>query len=1484
MHYLISVMYQGYLTHIDSAELGTFIKDGYLHLQNRSVPSPVFLRDNQVFVKAVLKDYTVLDLNIQITEDVTISHGMFLQISHINPKESYQIFIQERDTLKGKHNLYQLAGDVIIGRGNTARIKSLVNTALSSEHAVIRKQGNGYLLEDISKKAGIYVNNFKCISNPLEMGDLIWCMGMSIVYMGEYIGVSEEPTVFLNPYEPPLTDLNEKPSKNETFERSPRIIRSLEQGEFEIDPPTQKNILKSPPLILSIGPSLTMSMAMLVSLGVTIFNASNGGSKTSIYTSGAMACSMLLGAIMWPTLLKKYRKKENEQLEILRQDKYSAYIQEVSSKLEQRYLRNQEIWNDHLAPTPEKVALYPTVFQKENNRLWERKPSDIDFLDMRMGIGDHPFEVDIKIPRQGFSIDEDELKSYPKRVLKQFETLKNVPVPMSLQREKVVGIFGNTQGAYEMMEAFMIQTMALHSPEEVKTVFLFSEYEKEYFLWAKELPSVWNNDRSLRFMATTVDEAHEVLTYVDERVSDENPSEIYIIFVSNKELLEKEKINQYIQSPENEKGVYGVFLSEKISGLPKNCNAIIRSFGERAGFYTRNLGENKYVSFKVDKVDKTLVKNFGESMMKVPFTLEAGKLGVPERVGFLEMYHCGNIQALNIEEKWLNNRSHKSLATPIGLSTGNVAFELDIHESYHGCHGLVAGTTGSGKTEFLQEFILSLMVNYSPKEITFVLVDFKGGDMARPFMKSSRPGSKNVQHVAATITNLSTNMLYRALTSLKAEIQYRQRVFNNSASQLEIDKIDINSYQQYMKEGKLTLPLPHLVVVIDEFAQLKTQFPEFLQELINVAQVGRSLGIHLILATQKPTGVVDPQIWSNSRFKVCLKVSDKQDSNEMLHSPLAASIKQPGRCYVQVGYDELFAEVQTGYSGLEYISSERFLNSDELSVDLVDYSATKITSKKLKSDQNKTDRTQIEAVVAEIKKVGDKLDFQSRLLWEPLLEEIVYLEDISVAVGKKEVIIGLVDDIKNQKQYPYTIDFSKLQHYVIYGMSGQGKTTLLQSILFQLFKKNSSAEVESYIFDFAGPTMKYYKNVEHVKGFSDASDESEIEEMLSHLTEEVEHRKELFQKEDCTTYKEYCKKKAMSQIVVIIDNFQPFTDRLYGMQDSLRQILANSLSCGITFMITSVSKSGISSKITEHLSNAIIYKMPDKFDYRDLFRAQVSVYPEDVVGRCLVAVGKDFCELQTALVVKTTTEAERVQFITSQLPEKKAEEIKKKVEIKEKATAEKKERAKANASKPVSSGTSAPVRKIELEDLDYTEGMFISGTDPAVVEQVFLKVSTQNPGEYYFTPDESGEFAKLGGKIVWEEQPLDVAIEEIADRIRNRETVPCEISYIHIPSFSEFFAIVSDTKLDLLILMLRKYPQYVKVITADTTQKLAPLINSEMYTHAVKQKQGIITNVSEMAGQILYLRNDLVPPKVNSGFKRSLYFNQGKWNALDVEG
>lgn len=256
------------------------------------------------------------------------------------------------------------------------------------------------------------------------------------------------------------------------------------------------------------------------------------------------------------------------------------------------------------------------------------------------------------------------------------------------------------------------------------------------------------------------------------------------------------------------------------------------------------------------------------------------------------MFGVGRIEDLNIAERWRSNDPVTSLAVPIGIGTDGAEFMLDLHQKYQGPHGLVAGTTGSGKSEFLLTYVLSLAVNFHPDEVAFLLIDYKGGGLAGAF--DDLQNQIHLPHLIGTITNLDGAAINRSLISIQSEVLRRQKIFNDAKSLAGEGTMDIYSYQRLYRSGVVKEPMPHLFIISDEFAELKQQQPDFLDQLVSIARIGRSLGVHLILATQKPAGVVTDQILSNTKFRVCLKVQDRADSMDMLKRPEAAELRETG--------------------------------------------------------------------------------------------------------------------------------------------------------------------------------------------------------------------------------------------------------------------------------------------------------------------------------------------------------------------------------------------------------------------------------------------------------------------------------------------------------------------------------------------------------------------------------------------------------------
>lgn len=1200
------------------------------------------------------KDLQIL-VNGEKPSNSLVCHGDYITVKNIKTNIQYHALFINFERMNISLDKYKVDSgkNLFIGRADESNICININNSVSRKHAAIRidTAGNAFI-EDLSRKTGVYLNGKRVISQKLSIFDEVYIMGTSIIYMKDYICVTRSNKCNLIKYtEFKVQEVIENNEENNYFARTPRIMRSLEDGNYVIDPPTPFHSLNKPPMFLTMGPSLTMSLGTLISLGVTLANLKDGGNSSYVLTSGVSTATMLMGSIMWPLIVNKYEKNKMVESNAFRKQRYLEYLQKCEKEIKEKYIRNLRVLNENLSPNADALVEFLDSDEKKL-RLWERSTNDEDFLNIRIGSGERTFDVNIQIPKEGFVLEKDELQDGPKNIFQKYSVLKDAPITIPFTKYKTIGMIGKRENILDISRVMALNICALHSYEDVKMVFVYDEKEEKDFEWIRELPHTWSNDRKIRYTATNKSEVHQVFSAIDEIVKEREEEEKenlphFVFFISNEKIIEGQNLLRYIENSNNNVGISSVFTYGNITLLPKDCSVIIQSDDNISGLYSQNNNNNRFINFKRDNIDTKKLEQFADKLSNLPLKINSKNLSIPEKVSFLQMYKVGNKNELNIEKLWFNNMSHKTLAAPIGIKAGGEVFELDIHEEYHGCHGLVAGMTGAGKSEFLQEFILSMLINYSPNEVSFVLVDFKGGDMARPFL--------NIPHLSAVISNLSGNILYRALVSFEAEIKRRQNLFNESAQKLGIDKIDINSYHRYFKEGKLKEALPHMVIVIDEFAQLKTQNPEFLSKLIDVAQVGRSLGIHLILATQKPSGVVDAQIWSNARFKVCLKVLDTQDSSEMIKRKDAALIKQPGRCYVQVGYDEVFECIQSGYSGAEYVPTDRFIEDDEITVDLTDNTAVPIRSCKDDIYKNKTGRSQLEEIVSEVINIGKKNNIKSRPLWCKPLENKIYLSDVIQMFGYEskennvtlKVNVGIVDLVPVQKQIPLEVDFIKDGNIALYGASGTGKTTFIQTLLYSLIEKYTPDQLNTYIFDFAGRTLKYFESAPHCGSVVFAGEDAEVESCIYGIENIIEERKVLFAENNCSSYEEYVSldNNKLPAVVVIVDNYTAFKDRYYNLEDEFIKIISTGKAYGVFVLVTGNNKNSINYKVADHISRSFALTLNDRHDYSSIFNGSIEITPEAVKGRGVTIINDCITEYQTAIVVKADNESDRIERI-----------------------------------------------------------------------------------------------------------------------------------------------------------------------------------------------------------------------------------------------
>lgn len=875
------------------------------------------LKENERYEGQALRDQDIFHIVTEESENITI----------IVREVQYSISV---------FNKYALdhVDEITIGKNDDMDICYDYQGMVSRFHAKICRDSSGNWMIENKSVNGIYVNStLVCETTRLSFGDLISFMGLHIMILGNCIAIDQanydmkintdklRPLHVSDIIPEAKPDPEKKTPGMKLLRRAPRNIEKIDTEKVEIETPPDLNVGKKQPLIMAIGPSFTMMIPMLMGSMLMIYAAKATGGNTGIYMySGLiMSVSSAVIGVTWAILGLYFQKKSEKEEKLHRFEAYSKYLMKRTEIVKEKYENNIRSLNI-MYQSAETCAGY----DETNQVLWNRNFRHPDFLYYRLGLGDIPFQAPIEVPKDKFKLYEDGLADKPKYIKENYKTLFGVPVGVDLLKHRLVGLIGgeNLVGAIETVKLLATQIAANNCYTDVKMVFIYDGKDSanlgkwDYIKW---FPHVWSEDKKLRFIAADKQEAGDVFYSMAkifrqrEEMGLAKSQEMiqkpyFIMFLMNPEMMEGELISKYVFDTSMNYGLSTIIVADSYTGLPNECEYIIQNDKNFRGIYDVRYSQDERLKVEFDNVSDGKVMNFAKRLSNIYVKETESGGDIPSSITFFEMYGASKLSDLNVLDRWRKNRTYDNIKGMTGAKAGGAPSYLDVHEKYHGPHGLVAGTTGSGKSETLQTYMLSLAVNYSPDDIGFFIIDYKGGGMANLF--------NGLPHLIGQISNLSGNQVHRAMVSIKSENRRRQRIFTENGVN------NINLYTKLYKNNEVTLPVPHLFIIIDEFAELKREEPDFMKELVSVAQVGRSLGVHLILATQKPSGTVDDNIWSNSKFRLCLRVQDRQDSNDMLHKPDAAYITQAGRAYLQVGNDEVFELFQSGFSGATYTEDD----------------------------------------------------------------------------------------------------------------------------------------------------------------------------------------------------------------------------------------------------------------------------------------------------------------------------------------------------------------------------------------------------------------------------------------------------------------------------------------------------------------------------------------------------------------------------------
>jgi len=1241
------------------------------------------IKDNYITVEATedkwqLKSNGTVNIvdGVNILETAFLDNYSFYNLKVLGQTDCITLFAmptKEEETYKLQ---FKNLNVISIGSSVNCNI-SYKNELTDKLHAEIKFINNEwYISSSVNEDYKTYVNGEKIVTAKLNVGDVIFINGLRIIWMKEFIKINnpqksitvigmeiyDEGTEFDNTKYNPVSDEDSSVNlynEDDYFYHVPRVVPVITPEDISIDPPPSGENKEELPFLLTIGTSITMFASSGIMIYNVIISIMNGRPITQLIPQIVMAFSLVLGSLIMPRVLKAYEKRRRKKREKERQEKYKAYLDKMNTKIQYALKNQAQILKENNISSKE---CYDIIINK-SRKFWSRELYDDDFMKIKLGNGDIDSFVKVQAPKEHFSLNTDNLQELVYEVDEKSKKLINVPVVLDFSDKTILSFIMNCSYSIDYINGLLTQLLALHSALDLKIALFTTKQNEKRWDFIRFLPHCWSDDKQKRFFATTPDEHKDLSAYLMEEfekrkdmvtaaeaadpVTQEDSQRrnskqkkvapYYLIITDDYRSIDKLSLIHTIQSSIINYGFSILTISETMKNIPNRCERFVQIGEKESCIFDRKLSSKSQRVFTNEYLKNIDMNAISVKLSNVPLLTKDALSEFPAMLSFLDMYGVGKIEQLNIINRWQVNSPVSTLSTTIGVHEDGQLFKLDLHEKFHGPHGLIAGATGSGKSEFIITYILSMCVNYHPYEVQFVLIDYKGGGLAGAF-ENKETGVK-IPHLVGTITNLDTAEMNRTLVSISSELKRRQRKFNEVKDKLDESTMDIYKYQKFYREGLIEEPMAHLFIISDEFAELKSQQPEFLTELVSTARIGRSLGVHLILATQKPSGVVNDQIWSNSKFKVCLKVQDRSDSMEMLKRPEAASIKDVGRFYLQVGYDDYFDIGQSGWGGAKYVPTDRIIKKIDDSINYVNNIGDVIKSVNdiTKKETNEDLGDQLTNIVKYIHRLSEKENIVTRKMWLDKIPEYIYINEIKKKYNyspKPYLITPVIGELDNPAAQSQNILNLNLQNNVlIYGKGGSGKENLISTILWSSIVEHTPDEVSFYIIDCGAETLKMFYKMPHVGEVMTVEEKNKIFDFFNMISKEIDRRKDEYA-DYAGNYVNYCENSGNKDplIVTIINGYETFSESYGKLAEQIQTLYRDGAKYGVTFVISCIAANTLRQKTTQYFAEKIALQMPNKDDYRSVMSAPKGLIPSSIFGRGLIEKNSTAFEFQTAYI------------------------------------------------------------------------------------------------------------------------------------------------------------------------------------------------------------------------------------------------------------
>ncbi|GGU04708.1 MULTISPECIES: type VII secretion protein EccCa [Streptomyces] len=1002
--------------------------------------------------------------------------------------------------------------------------------------------------------------------------------------------------------------------------------------------PSEELVLESPPE-LPRGQQEGMLMQLLPMLGM-------GSSVVFFFMPGAHPFMRIMGILMLVSTvgmviaqLVRFRKGTQGQIADVRRD-YLKYLAQTRRTV-RRTARRQRDAQLYLHPSPEQ--LWSVV--AEGSRVWERRVGDKDFGQVRIGLGAQQLATPLVAPD---TAPVDELEPLCAGAMQQFlavhGSLDGLPMAVSMRAFYHVTVSGEPEAAQAAARGLVSQLVTLHSPDDMMVAVVAARGAQERWDWTKWLPHTQvpgqvDGAGTKRLFGDDLGELESMIrSRLDGRPRfsrDNQPvlDQPHVVVVLDGGMVPPDSL---LAAPE---GLQGVTIVEVVSGEldePRGGLSVV----VRPGRLRLESGGG----FAYEGVPDGISLPAAEALARqlAPLRMGGGDDDEPllANLDFTDLLNLGDAASVDVARTWRPRSVAERLRVPIGVGEDGQPVMLDLKEAAQegmGPHGLCVGATGSGKSELLRTLVLGLAVTHSSETLNFVLADFKGG--------ATFAGMSQMPHVAAVITNLADDLTLvdRMGDAIRGELQRRQELLRSAGNYA-----NIHDYEKARAAGAPLEPLASLVLVIDEFSELLTAKPDFIDMFIQIGRIGRSLGVHLLLASQRLEEGKLRGLDTYLSYRIGLRTFSAAESRTAIGVPDAYHLPSvPGSGYLKFGTDEM-TRFKAAYVSGTYRTGGPRLTAGQMPIERrpalftaspvpVVYAAPDpayLTAQRAEQDDALAD-TVLDVIVRRLEGQG----VPAHQVWLPPLDQAPSLDQLLPGLaqtadrgltateytrpGGLTVPLGLIDKPFEQRREVLYRDFSGAAgHMMVVGGPQSGKSTLMRTLISSFALTHTPAEVQFYALDFGGGGMVSLADLPHVGGVASRLDPERVRRTVAEVLGVLNRREEFFRSHSIDSIATYRRKRAAGElpgeawgdVFLVIDGWGGFRNDYDMLEPVVSDIAARGLGYGIHVVITAARYMEVRAALKDQMLGRLELRLGDVMD-SEFDRKVAANVPPGVPGR-----------------------------------------------------------------------------------------------------------------------------------------------------------------------------------------------------------------------------------------------------------------------------